>query len=144
MVILGGWVFLMSEVPLWCFLLTDLQTAPSTTLKQPTKVVPGSLRALPIETKVESGTSQSKSGTSVNLSSSRLFHHFRARTGGEAHRAGVSSWFMANLLATRPQSGRELARAHALSLSISISISDSISLSRSLLLFFITLEPRVE
>ena len=36
----------------------------------------GSGRALPTETKVESGTSQSKSGTSVNLSNSE-FVNFR-------------------------------------------------------------------
>jgi len=43
-------------------------------------------RALPTETKVESGTSQSKSGTSVNLSNKGLQTNFWDRAGGiETH-----------------------------------------------------------
>ena len=49
-------------------------------------------RALPIETKVESGTSQSKSGTSLNLSNSG-FSHLLATTSNETlltvHDAGT-------------------------------------------------------
>ena len=59
MLVLGGGRFRMREVPLY------VPIPFASRLRSPP-------RALPTETKVESGTSQSKSGTSVNLSNSGL------------------------------------------------------------------------
>ena len=54
---------------------------------QPTRINP---RALPTETKVESGTSQSKSGTSVKLSNSGISQDFRFRVEGAGLAAVLS------------------------------------------------------
>ena len=84
------------------------------------------LVSLPTETKVQSGTSQSKSGTSINFSncgdSGRRGR--RSDSGGLGRATGIA-------MATCVRPSLSLSRARALSLFVSVSVSVSFSLSLS-------------